>query len=53
MNEQLANGMFYKWEQEKYGDNSPLSDYDREIWVQGYLHGVEKLFMTFIEGVQK
>lgn len=32
-----ASEMFYDWEKIKYGDNSPLSDHDREVWIQGYV----------------
>lgn len=44
MNEAYATKMFYEWEQEQYGDNSPLSDQDRILWVQGYVRGMEVLF---------
>jgi hypothetical protein len=50
MNEQYATKMFYEWEQEKYGDNSPLSDQDRIVWVQGYLRGLEVLFNHLAKG---
>lgn len=33
-----ANRAFYEWEQSKFGDNTPLSDYDREIFVEGYIN---------------
>lgn len=29
---------FYAWEKEQYGDNSPLSDDDRIMWMRGYIH---------------
>lgn len=32
-----AQQAFYAWEQKTYGNNTPLSDYDKEIWIQGYL----------------
>lgn len=44
MTEQHATQAFYKWEQEQYGDNSPLSDYDRILWVKGYIEGTMQLF---------
>jgi hypothetical protein len=43
MNEQNAHDQFYKWEYEQYGNNSPLSDDDRILWVQGYLYAVSNL----------
>ena len=46
MNHQEA---FYAWEQERYGDDSPLSDDDREVWIQGYKAGMMALFEGFIE----
>lgn len=42
---------FYKWEQSRYGDDSPLSDDDRELWIQGYNAGILALFEGFIERV--
>jgi hypothetical protein len=39
-----GNEAFYKWEKEQYGGNSPLSDDDRLLWVQGYKEGVLALF---------
>lgn len=42
---------FYKWEQSKYGEDSPLSDADRELWIQGYKEGMMALFEGFIERV--
>jgi len=29
---------FYAWEKSKYGDHSPLSDDDRIMWMQGFIH---------------
>ena len=29
---------FYAWEKDNYGDNSPLSDEDRIMWMRGYIH---------------
>jgi gluconate kinase len=29
---------FYAWEKDNYGDNSPLSDDDRTMWMRGYIH---------------
>ena len=39
-----SNQAFYKWEQEKYGDNTPLSDDDRLLWCEGFKEGVKHLF---------
>lgn len=47
MTEQYANQQFYEWEASQYGDNSPLSDEDRILWVKGYLQGVGHLFDKF------
>jgi len=44
MSDQKANEAFYEWEKSLYGDNSPLSDDDRLLWVQGYKVGVMALF---------
>lgn len=32
-----ANEAFYKWEAKLFGDNSPLSDNDRNLFVTGYV----------------
>lgn len=32
----MATEKFYEWEEETYGDDTPLSDTDRELWVAGY-----------------
>lgn len=40
---------FYEWEQARYGDDSPLSDDDREVWIQGYKEGMMALFEGFIK----
>jgi len=45
------NEHFYKWEKEKYGDDSPLSDADRELWIEGCKEGMLALFEGFIERV--
>lgn len=37
-----ANEAFYKWEKARYGDNSPLSDHDREMWITGYFMAMAK-----------
>ena len=29
---------FYEWESDKYGQDTPLSDDDKDIWVEGYLY---------------
>jgi hypothetical protein len=44
MSDQKANQAFYEWEKSQYGDNSPLSDDDRILWVKGYKAGVMALF---------
>ena len=47
-----GNDAFYRWEQSEYGDKSPLSDYDRILWVEGYKAGVMALFERAVkEGV--
>ena len=33
-----ANQAFYEWEQSKFGDNTPLSDYHREMFIEGYIN---------------
>jgi len=35
-----ANEAFYTWEELHYGDDSELSDDDRQIWVEGYLQAL-------------
>jgi hypothetical protein len=35
-----ANEEFYAWEKLHYGDDSELSDDDREIWIAGYLQAL-------------
>lgn len=35
-----ANEAFYEWEELHYGDESDLSDEDREIWISGYLQAL-------------
>jgi len=35
-----ANKAFYEWERLHHGDDSDLSDDDREIWVEGYLQAL-------------
>ena len=32
-----ANEAFYKWEQRLFGDVTPLSDNDRNLFVTGYV----------------
>lgn len=34
-----ANDAFYRWEKIVHGDDSPLSDEDRLMWVSGYIVG--------------
>ena len=29
---------FYEWESDIYGQHTPLSDDDKDIWVEGYLY---------------
>ena len=29
---------FYEWEELRYSGNSPLSDDDKHIWMQGYVY---------------
>ena len=38
-----ANNAFYIWETMKYGDNSPLSDADRELWIHAFSQGYRSL----------
>jgi hypothetical protein len=33
-----ATEAFYEWEQGRYNGNSPLSDDDRIVWMQGYVY---------------
>jgi len=30
---------FHKWEQEKYGDKTPLADMHVDMWVEAYMMG--------------
>lgn len=39
-NYEKANEAFYAWETLHYGNDSDLSDEDREIWVEGYLQAL-------------
>ena len=48
--EHYANQEFYRWEKAQYGDNSPLSDNDREVWVKGYLWAQEKMLNFAVGG---
>jgi len=32
---------FYEWEELRYSGNSPLSDDDKHIWMQGYVYASE------------
>ena len=34
---------FYEWEELRYSGNSPLSDDDKHIWMQGYVYASELL----------
>ena len=41
-----ANEQFYEWEKAKYGDNPcdyTLSDDDRKVWVDGFIHCYEMI----------
>ena len=38
-----ANNAFYIWETIKYGNNSPLSDADRELWIHAFSQGYRSL----------
>ena len=33
-----ARDKFYEWESDKYGQDTPLSDDDKDIWIEGYLY---------------
>lgn len=35
-----ANAAFYAWEDACYGDDSPLSDNDRDLWIHGYFQAL-------------
>ena len=39
-----AQDYFLQWEKAKYGDDSPLSDDDRELWQEGFMeyHNLQK-----------
>jgi hypothetical protein len=50
ISDQKANQAFYEWEQSEYKEGyTPLSDYDRVLWVEGYKAGVEALFTYAIK----
>ena len=34
-----ANKAFYAWETKSFGDNSPISDDGRLLWVAGFMAG--------------
>jgi hypothetical protein len=36
-----AHKAFYAWEDDRYGDNSHLSDDHRMVWVEGYLQALK------------
>ena len=38
-----ASIAFYEWEELRYSGNSPLSDDDKHIWMQGYVYASELL----------
>lgn len=33
---------FHKWEQEKYGDKTPLADMHVDMWVEAFMLGYAK-----------
>ena len=33
---------FSKWESDKYGKDTPLSDRDIDIWIEGFLYAKKK-----------
>lgn len=37
-----ADELFYEWEKQTYGDDSPLADDDRHVFIQGYIVGCMK-----------
>ena len=32
---------FYAWEKTTYGDDTPLSDEDRLMWMRGFIHAYD------------
>ena len=36
-----AHKAFYAWEDDRYGNDSPLSDDHRMVWVEGYLQALK------------
>ena len=36
-----AHRAFYAWEDDRYGNDSPLSDDHRMVWVEGYLQALK------------
>jgi hypothetical protein len=37
--EMEAYRAFREWEDEKYGDNTPLADMHVDLWIEGYMRG--------------
>ena len=37
---QKALNAFQRWEEETYGDNTPLADMHVDLWVQGYMQAI-------------
>ena len=37
-----AVNAFHKWEEEKYGDKTPLADMHVDLWVEAYMLGYEQ-----------
>lgn len=38
-----AHDAFTKWETDKYGNDTPLSDRDQELWIAGYVYGQSRV----------
>ena len=38
MNDDDGNELFYEWEFDIYGQDTPLSDDDKSTWIEGYLY---------------
>ena len=37
---QKALNAFQRWEEETYGDKTPLADMHADLWVQGYMQAI-------------
>jgi hypothetical protein len=35
---------FEQWEAREFGDDSPLSDLDRDVWIAGFVAGFNSLY---------